>query len=90
MNFIFVELGMKHRLFFHDGERDLCRDLEYLKDLGAIELVRNDKSITKIIVKELLGEIAKAVEDFPRKIKTRLFEEYLKRIDSAIDVSLGT
>lgn len=87
VNFVFIELGKKQKLFFHEGEKDLYKDLKYLEDIGVIELKEDEENTTEIVVKDKLAEIAKDVEKFPKIIKTRLFEEYLRRIDNAVNTA---
>jgi len=84
VDFVFVDLGRKHRLFLHDGREDLYLDLKYLEDLGAIEIENDSNEKIKITNRDELRRIASIVEDFPRRGKVELLREYLYRIDDAI------
>ncbi len=65
-------------------------DLEYLKDLGAISITISNEEIQRSIIsltttnKQKLQTIAKGIEQFPKRMKIKLIEEYMSRIDNAI------
>ncbi len=84
VNFVFVEVGRKQRIFFHDGERDLYGDLEYLKDLGAITLKSEGNTVTIRVKKDVLSRIAKEVEEFPKRVKSDVLKDYINRINRAL------
>ncbi len=87
-NFFFDILWRKEHLSFYENSLGLYEDLDYLRELGIIEFDEKDKSIeTKIKIKEkkTLSKIAKMVEDSSKLTGIRLFEEYKKRINSALE-----
>lgn len=84
LNFVFVKLGRKQKVFFHDGKEDLLRDLEYLAELKLIGLEKEDTD-TKIEVHDQLKNVAESLVDLSKRVKVGLMEEYLYRIDRAID-----
>ncbi|NVM55953.1 MAG: hypothetical protein HWN66_19805 [Candidatus Helarchaeota archaeon] len=88
--FIFNILYRKHRVIFHDGEKDLYNDLYYLKELDILDFNDdNDDDYEKIILKikniDKLNGIASIVKASPRVTKIELFKDYIEKIDKAVE-----
>jgi len=86
LNFVFLELGRKKKVFFHDGKIDLYNDLQYLAELGVIELQEKDRIDDSIIrVRDRLKEVAEALVVFSKRAGIGLMNEYISRIDQAVN-----
>lgn len=84
--FMFDKLWMKYRLALNDSRAELQSELEYLQDLGIIKIYETDGDlIIEIVNPQLLKDIVYKVEKSPMKSKIRLYNEYLDRINEAIN-----
>jgi hypothetical protein len=88
--FVFDVLWRKEKLVFHDGDEDLFDDFVYLEKIGVVELAGIDKgnfenALIRIKDKEKLSKIVKVVQDSANLTGVKLFDEYTRRIDQAIE-----
>ena len=82
-HFIFDVLWKEYKIVLNDSSKELEREIEYLKELGAVNYDGYE-----IEVKEKLGEIAQIVEQSSLKDQLTLYREYLSRINQAIDAKI--
>ena len=86
--FIFDILWKEQHLSFYDGKADLFEDLKYLKKLHVIELTEEEdleKVEIKIKDKKKLKIISGIVEDSSILTGVKLLDEYVRRINLAIE-----
>ncbi len=84
----FDKLWQKRGIVLHDSKQDLYADLQYLEQLGVIEINGDVKNIDTIIIKvkdvEKLKQIADIVEKTYTVTGIGLFNVYKSRIDEAL------
>lgn len=88
-NFIFDVLYRDYKVIFHDGEKDLYKDLYYLKELDILEFNGDEEDLEKITLKikniKKLNVIAEIVKESPHVTKIGLFNDFIEKIDSAVE-----
>lgn len=84
----FRKLWREQGIVFHDSKHDLYADLQYLRELGILELLGDEKNLDSVIIRikdfEKLKEIAKAVEQSYALTGIKLFSIYKDRIDNTL------
>jgi hypothetical protein len=92
-SFIFGTLWKKHHLVFHDGKDDLRQDLRYMNQLGMIQLDDSEdfgRIRIRVGDREKLGRVAAIVEHSANLTGVGLFNDYIKRIDKALQCEVAT
>ncbi|MGD0405452.1 MAG: hypothetical protein ABSB10_02205 [Candidatus Bathyarchaeia archaeon] len=88
-SFVFDVLWRKEQLIFHDGAEDLFNDFKYMQKLGIVELAGGEtdfeKTTLKIKDKKQLSELGKIVENSASLTGVKLFDEYTRRINLALE-----
>lgn len=84
-DFVFAKLGRNKKVFFHDGKLDLLKDIEYLEELGYVNIKRGERIDDWIIqINEDLEAVADSLESFAKRTGVGLMMDYLNRIKQAV------
>jgi hypothetical protein len=81
IDFIFSKLWKKAGVVLNDSVEELEAELRFLAGLGYIDI--NDKEGI-IITKDKLSEIVDDIEKDPLRGQIKLWDEYIKRINSVL------
>jgi hypothetical protein len=84
----FGVLRPNYKLILLDGEEELYRELEYLRNIGIIDLKESkNRKQTQIRIKnnEELNNIVKLVKSIPDSTGLKLLGEYQTKIDNAFE-----
>jgi len=79
IHFIFDILWKRHKIVLNDSSKELEREVEYLKEIGAV-----DYDGYEIRIKDKLKTIAQIVEQSALKDQLTLYKEYLDTINQAV------
>jgi len=79
IHFIFDILWKRHKIVLNDSSKELEREIEYLKEIGAV-----DFNGYEIRIKDKLKGIVQIVEQSALKDQLTLYREYLDKINQAV------
>jgi len=84
---VFEELPREQRLALFDSEEEFKAALKALSECGIIEYDEK-RNVVKIRDRRALERIAKLISGSPFRHEVKLYDEYVRRIDRAVEATV--